>query len=85
MNESNENFRKLIEYAMAVSREGTEQARATPDFADAMKMLASKHTRLELRISFNPMPAVVGELIRDEDGELIGELFRQEARFVPTN
>ena len=82
---TNIHFKTLIESAIALTREGTEQARMSPDFIRAMDLLKSKTVRLELRISFDPAPAVVCDLVRDEDGECVGHLFRHEARSISIN
>jgi hypothetical protein len=83
--DSNDKFRKLIELAIEVSRDATTRAQAAEDFSYAMELISSKQARLELRISFNPVPCITGELIRDEDGEVIGHLFQQQARQATVN
>lgn len=85
MEQNNDTFRSLIEAAIAISREGAEHAQTCDDFNEAMQLLGSKEARLELRITFNPVPCVTGELIRDCDGELIGHLFQHQARAVAMN
>ena len=83
--DGNEKFSRLIELAIEVSRDATKRAQASEDFSYAMELISSKQARLELRISFNPVPCVTGELIRDEDGEVIGHLFQQQARQAAVN
>lgn len=85
MEQNNDTFHRLIEAAITFSREGAEHAHACDDFEEAMRLLSTKEARLELRISFNPVPAVIGELIRDCDGELIGHLFQHQARAAIVN
>jgi len=85
MNANNENFRLLIEQAVAFSRDGCDFAQTTPGFAEAMQMIADKFARLELRISFDPVPCVTGEIIRQDDGEVLGHLFQHQARTATVN
>lgn len=63
-------------------------AAATDIYQDGMSHVQTKHkqliesnqARVELRIGFNPVPFVTGELIREYDGECIGHLFQHQAR-----
>lgn len=82
---TNRTFTTLIESAIALAREGCDHARTTPDFAQAMEWLRTKQARLELRISFDPAPCVIGEIIDDADGQCIGHLFKHEARVQVVN
>jgi hypothetical protein len=80
--EQTHKFRTLIAAAIAFSKDGWLEAEKTSeDFSEAMNLIATKKARLELRISFAPLPSVRGELIRDEDGECIGHLFEHTARY----
>lgn len=85
MEQDNINFRKLIEHAIALAREGCEHAKTSPDFVEAMQMVHSKQARIDLRISFNPVPCVTAELVREDDGEVIGHIFQHQARAVWAN
>ena len=86
METTNQNFLNLIEVAIALTREGAKEAEKTStDFADAMRLIATKEARLELRIRFSPLPSVACEIIRDCDGELAGILFEHQSRHAPLN
>ena len=83
--ETEKEFRTLIAAADKLTRLGCKKAETLPDFKTALNLLNTKAARLELKIGFNPAPFVIGQLIRDDDGEIIGELFHLEALFQPTH
>jgi hypothetical protein len=86
MQSTNENFKKLIELSMDFIREGTAEAeKMSNDFPAAMKLLSTKQARIELRVSFDPVPNVTCALIRQDDGEVIGHLFAHQARTATVN
>ncbi len=85
METNHDNFRKLIESSVALTREGWMHASTSSGYQEAMELLKSKVARIELRISFDPAPSVTCELIRDEDGECIGHIFQHSARTATVN
>jgi len=86
MEEKNKHLVALIAAAEGLIRDGVEEARQhLPGFPSVAQLLHTKQARLVLRIEFNPLPSVTCDVIRDDDGELIGEIFTIEATRRPTN
>ena len=81
--ETSPNFIALIDSAVALAKEGFYAAEKTSqDFPAAMALISSKQARISLRIEFEPTPSVTCELIRDSDGELVGQVFQLTGRLA---
>lgn len=85
MEQDNNHFTRLIEAAIALSREGCDLVRGQEGYQEFAALVANKQARLQLRIAFSPAPSVACEVIRDCDGELVGILFEHQARWAPAN
>ncbi|MGA7181408.1 MAG: hypothetical protein WBX11_17735 [Thiobacillaceae bacterium] len=79
----NDTFLALIAASVVFGKQGLELAAQTEDFPEAMQQIADGAARLELRISFDPLPVVTGVLIRSSDDQVIGQFFRKEATAAP--
>lgn len=84
--ETNENFRKLIALSMEFIREGSAVAEQTSaDFPEAMKLLTTKQARLRLIVEYDPLPSVTCELVDNDSGGIVGQLFSHQARAATVN
>lgn len=77
---SEEKFRRLVEAAMDLIRDGAQVAKSTPDHGAVMRMLLDEQANLELHIAFKPLPRVTCDVVRVADGEVVGSLFQLQAR-----
>ena len=73
-------FQRLTAAGIALCREGLERSDKDTTHAWAIRMLAERKARLELRVGFTPLPWVTGELIAEDDGRRLAKVFDLQAR-----